>query len=641
MKKQLLSLCLALAVVAPTASAMNTVFADTQENSFSVTETKTIDLEAAYEEKLGNFEYVDPYYDTWSLSYDFRRKEAYDSTDTWDKLGFGYKFSIDGQQVALYQGISNLYIAILNEDGKTLTDDTSLSVNVKIDVYSGWDIAYGNSTVTKNRIGDIATGDFEPVSGNNAILLGGVVSANRLKHSTNTQTVKPTLKKFTLENGEVEYHYSLSGKHLCSLTFEDDVDGVASYITDSDNHPDACANVDENSTHIESCTYNYISNVVLTPNITYNVDDQLSEEMPSGVLMQEGDKMTVTVTPLGTSKKGRNAYVFQYDDKEFAFVNWSNEAWAIIATNNATTKTGNVYLKDAGSSYATKNTTNMPESGGVVEYTNSNKTVYSGITSTYANNKCSNRYYGRTYHMSIERVTDDTTTTETNESYVTVDGTNYYLYNFYVEAELILQIGLPSNKVKVFPKEIGRTSTYGTLFSEHTYVSANTENNVKAPAASTGDVNNFISYTGAEIRTAIDQEGLRFITTIDKKIVKAYQEIYGESNVEFGVKLTRETDGAFVYAAADKYKEIDGKYVIQVAITDLPEGNYTASYTPQVYIAYRTGETATGCTCVIGDKLDENARSIAFVAQKALEDTNNVFTENQITLLKKFAGITE
>lgn len=674
MKKQLLSLCLALAVVAPTASAMNTVFADTQENTFSVTETKTIDLEAAYEEKLANFEYVDPYYDTWELSYDVRPYEKYSGNDNLTRWGF--KFKVDGQDFVVYMGHTHINVAFLNESGK-LGDATGDGLSIKIDTNAFWGKTWESYSTTRSVMGAKVNKDFQTFTGADEVISGNWYNDNYLAGSNKTnyistktynwhinadgkggtsnyiqaKTMSSQLKKETLSDGTEEYHYYQDGRYACTLTFADEVDGVAPYI--NDNHPANCmyttkdvavegTDTTEKVHDVENCTYEYVSNVALTPNVVYTVDDEKAKTMDDGLQMAVGDKMSFTHTGLQNNGGKDGAGVsFTLGEQAFAFNSGTaNTYWHLteIGKSYGDGQAANAYIKALNGYKYTKEKGQSvgiaTAAGQVHSISGQSSEIVNQVYSTTRGRQFDNRNRGLLMTFNIIR-----------RENITVDEVEYEIYEFSVMEETgILQFGFPvtseNNGVKVAPF-VSKYQLNDSRLSDYTYVSANTENNVKAPAASTGDVNDFVSYTGAEIRTAIDQEGLRFITTIDKKIVKAYQEIYGESNVEFGVKLTRETDGAFVYAAADKYKEVDGKYVIQVAITDLPEGNYTASYTPQVYIAYRTGETATGCTCVIGDKLTENARSIAFVAQKALEDTSNVFTENQITLLKKFAGITE
>lgn len=147
---------------------------------------------------------------------------------------------------------------------------------------------------------------------------------------------------------------------------------------------------------------------------------------------------------------------------------------------------------------------------------------------------------------------------------------------------------------------------------------------------------------GASIRIDTSDEGnnsgIRFIAYMsleEYELLKANVsdlKFFFEISVEGGKTLTAEVP-------ADKIREADGKVIMTGAVTGLSEDHYELAWTGRFYMTF-TYADGTQSGAIYAD-FNENTRTIKEVALMALADTTKTYSEAQIKILKKYAGITE
>lgn len=145
---------------------------------------------------------------------------------------------------------------------------------------------------------------------------------------------------------------------------------------------------------------------------------------------------------------------------------------------------------------------------------------------------------------------------------------------------------------------------------------------------------------GASIRIDTSDEGnnsgIRFIAYMTLEEYELLQsknaKFFFEISVVGGKTLTAEVP-------ADKVRVADGKAIMTGAVTGLSESHYELAWTGKFYMTF-TYADGTQSGAIYAD-FNENTRTIKEVAQMALEDTTKTYSESQIKILKKYAGITE
>ena len=142
---------------------------------------------------------------------------------------------------------------------------------------------------------------------------------------------------------------------------------------------------------------------------------------------------------------------------------------------------------------------------------------------------------------------------------------------------------------------------------------------------------------GAYIRLS-ENSGLRFSAKLEESYLNKYISAYGEENVSFGIKLIRNHGGekAHIYVPAVNNELVDGVYNFNAVITDLTQEYYATEFTAQVFISYTVDGTTT---YVVSDvPVEEKVRSIAEVAQMAIDTYGDTLSEETLAQLQAFIG---
>lgn len=133
---------------------------------------------------------------------------------------------------------------------------------------------------------------------------------------------------------------------------------------------------------------------------------------------------------------------------------------------------------------------------------------------------------------------------------------------------------------------------------------------------------------GASIRLS-EPNGIRFTARMAKVDYESFVAKFGEENVKFGMDILR-GDGASLDIIAEKFYEENGYIVFSCVVMNIAEERYTTTYQGKGYILLSGVKTYAA--------ENDNVRTIAAVAQAALEDETKVWTDEQLQLLEQFAG---
>ncbi|MBQ8818404.1 MAG: hypothetical protein IJZ83_07485 [Clostridia bacterium] len=135
--------------------------------------------------------------------------------------------------------------------------------------------------------------------------------------------------------------------------------------------------------------------------------------------------------------------------------------------------------------------------------------------------------------------------------------------------------------------------------------------------------NNYVAPTleeGASVRTTDGSQGLRFKATVAGEpatygmLVTRTDKLTGE----FTAKALADAEVSYKMAEADKNNTVDGVYT--VALTGISDENVNTQYSARTYATYNPA-TNVSVTVYGTYNADKNARSIAYVANEAYNDT--------------------
>ncbi len=156
--------------------------------------------------------------------------------------------------------------------------------------------------------------------------------------------------------------------------------------------------------------------------------------------------------------------------------------------------------------------------------------------------------------------------------------------------------------------------------------------------------NSFDMVDGAAVRLVAGSNGMKFAATMDKDAYTALETLLTDKGITFKMgTLIAPTDyGTLTVDSAKKLdiertlwgEEVDGKLMMNAAITNILEDNYARDFSAIAYLSFEyEGETVV---IYAGEVVSRSAKTVAL---EALADQTKTWTQAQLDVLNAYAGI--
>lgn len=508
-------------------------------------------LNEYYAELAEEGELIDPNSGNVRLSYVYTRDTS--AKTTW----YGFQFDADGTTTVLARFTSRLVLYTMGG-----------SASVKISAPAYFENANNGNSGTKNLLGaDVNTGGFIDVqtekNGDTETLSTIIASGGMYDTMFCGEPVTIALRKITQADGTVVWNYYESGAYLCTLQFENEVEGFGAWFSNAKDFP-------------------FMSDFAVDLDYEYTESDAKTDAAAAyeGTAMEVGSELGFVHESIDTGNGvSYPGFEFTYGDNAVTVRRFSKRVAYVLNKNKVSGDAStNIWIRTKNAGTATP----YPE-GAVV-----------ACTTADSNNLCNN-------HVATALATPGYTLTykcAMTEETVEIEGKAYPVYAVYEkenggEFVHLFDIAFPTDEtVKVAPYMFNMTSTKSRKadFFYSGYAGETTE----ADRDGKVDFSNFAAAGGASVRYDVGSEGLRFSAEISWDLVDAYDSLY--EDVTFGVKLVRASDNAEAWIEAVNYTEdFDrGIYAFNGVVANIKQENYGVEYSASIYFRFTAeGQTVT------------------------------------------------
>ena len=509
-------------------------------------------LNEYYSELAEKNELINPASDNIYFSYVYTRAEE---KSTW----YGFQFNVDSTTVILARFTSRLVM-----------HTKSGTASAKISAPEYFASANNGNSGIKNLLGsDVNSGEFIDVrteKGAEGEETLSTIIANGGMYDTVvcSEPVTVALRKVTRQDNSVVWKYYEDGAYICTIQFENEVKGFSAWFSNAKDYP-------------------YMSDFAVKLNYDYNESDVKTDAVASyeGTVMEPNSSIGFTHRSLDTGNGvSYPGFEFTYGENAVTIRRFSKRVAYVINKNKmADGSSVDIWLRTV-----TPGTATAYPDGAVVACSTSDQ---NNASNTHVSTALATPGYNLTYKCVM--------TSETVE----IEGKTYPIYSIYEkenDGEFIqlFDIAFPTDEeVKVAPYMFNMTSTKSKKcdFFYTGYQGEITD----ADRDTTVDLSDFVASDEISVRYAVGSEGLRFSAEISWDLVDAYDRSYND--VEFGMKLVRNSDGAEAWVQAVNYTEDfdSGIYIFNGVVANLKQENYGVEYSAYIYFRYtaESGETIT------------------------------------------------
>lgn len=173
----------------------------------------------------------------------------------------------------------------------------------------------------------------------------------------------------------------------------------------------------------------------------------------------------------------------------------------------------------------------------------------------------------------------------------------------------------------------------GWEYNGKVYPAGYTISNINADAVITAVTLDMDMRVGASVRISNDYENsIRWIADVDKKSLSAMENAVGANNVSYGVTvISSEQEGSLTISIPkEKFGNAGNAWTLSGVLTKVPDEQLNTQFEGRAFVKI---SYADGTQKKIYANGNDNARSIAYVAHCAYNDTEYGYTEAQLKRL--------